>query len=93
MLNYIWGFLVVISIVCGVATGKIDGVTNALFDGANGAVTTVLSFSGAVVMWCGMLKIAEKSGLTRVFAKLIRPLRACFFRILTKIRLRLRQFP
>lgn len=84
LLNYIWGFLVVISIVCGVATGKIDGVTNALFDGANGAVTTVLSFSGAVVMWCGMLKIAEKSGLTRVFAKLIRPLTRMLFPNLDK---------
>lgn len=84
LLNYIWGFLVIISIGCGFATGKIDGVTNALFDGSNGAVTTVLSFSGAVVMWCGMLKIAEKSGLTKVFAKLIRPLTRVLFPRLDK---------
>lgn len=84
MLNYIWGFLVIISIVCSFALGKTDSVTNALFDGANGAVTTVLSFSGAVVMWCGMLKIAEKSGFTKVFAKLIRPLTRVLFPRLDK---------
>lgn len=84
MLNFIWGFLIIISILCGFATGKADSVTNALFDGANGAVTTVLSFSGAVVMWCGMLKIAEKSGLTKVFSKLIRPLTRVLFPRLDK---------
>ena len=84
MLNYIWGFLVIISILCGIATGNIDSVTNAAFEGANNAVTTVMSFAGAVVMWCGMLKIAEKSGLTKVFTALIRPLTRVLFPKLDK---------
>ena len=72
------------SVITGIATGNIDSVTNAAFEGANNAVTTVMSFAGAVVMWCGMLKIAEKSGLTKVFTALIRPLTRVLFPKLDK---------
>lgn len=84
MINYIWAFLVAVSVITGILTGNIDSVTSAAFEGANSAVTTVLSFAGAVVMWCGMLKIAEKSGLTRAFTAVIRPITGILFPKLDK---------
>ena len=35
MINYIWAFLVAVSVITGILTGNIDCVTNAAFDSAS----------------------------------------------------------
>ncbi len=84
MINFIWGFLIIISIICACITGNVDKLTSAAFEGANSAVQTILGFAGAMIMWCGMLKIAEKSSLTKIFAKLISPITGLLFPSLKK---------
>lgn len=84
MINYIWGFLILISVICAFFTGNLEKLTSAAFDGANSSVQTLLGFAGAMIMWCGMLKIAEKSNLTKIFANLIRPLTKILFPNLKK---------
>lgn len=84
MINYIWGFLIVISVICAIITGNLDKLTSAAFEGANNAVETLLGFAGAMVMWCGMLKIAEKSSLTKIFARIISPVTRILFPNLKK---------
>lgn len=84
MINIIWGFLIVFSIIISFFTNTVDEVVNAAFLGANEAIKTVFGFAGAMAMWCGMIKIAEKSGLTDIFAKLIRPITSFLFPNLKK---------
>jgi len=68
MLNYIWVFMIIISFVCACVTGRLPDLSSAMIKAAEDALTLVISISGVMALWSGFLKIAEKSGLTKVFA-------------------------
>jgi len=61
-----------------------DLTVNALFNGANDAINSLFSFAGSMIMWCGMMQIASKSGLTNIFVKLISPVTRIIFPKLKK---------
>ena len=73
MLNYIWGIMIIISILCASITGRIENVSNAIFSGAENAVKFIISITGMMALWTGLIKIAEESGLTDIIAKILSP--------------------
>ena len=73
-MNYIFYFLIVISIVAGALNGKLDDVVNAILSGAELSVKVAFSLIGIMAFWLGMMKIAEKSGLVAIISKLIKPI-------------------
>lgn len=79
MINYIWLFLIVMSIVTAFFTGRINDVTNSILLSAKAAVTIALSLIGIMAFWLGIVKLAEKSGLMHIIAKIIRPITAFLF--------------
>ena len=74
MLNYIWFFLIAASLVFGAANGRLPDISDALMDGAGEAVELSVFLMGGMCAWLGFLKIAEKSGLTNLLARLLSPL-------------------
>lgn len=74
MLNWIWLGLVVVSVLVGAATGRLDAVTRAAFDGARSAVEISLGLVGIMALWLGIMRIAEASGAVHLLARAIRPL-------------------
>lgn len=72
-MNYIWSFMVVISLMCAVFTGRIDETVNAVFEGASSAVATLFSFAGAMCFWTGIMKISERCGISDVIRRIISP--------------------
>ncbi|MBR6407673.1 MAG: spore maturation protein A [Clostridia bacterium] len=74
MMNYIWAFIIIVSLIFAVFTGNIPAVSSAMISGAQSAVEIVLGLLGAMCMWNGLMKIAEESRLTGKIAKLISPL-------------------
>lgn len=72
-MNYIWSAMIIVSVVSAVITGKVDETVNAVFEGASTAVTTLISFAGVMCFWTGIMKIAEKSGVSAFIMKLISP--------------------
>lgn len=79
MMNYIWAGLMLFSLVVAAFTGRLDATMQAAFTGANQAITVVLGFIGVMSLWTGLMRIAERSGLTKVFARAIRPLGRLIF--------------
>ena len=79
MLNYVWFFLIVAGFIFGAVNGKLDQVTKAAIDSANGAVTLCIGLAGVMCLWVGIMKIAEKSGLTNNIAKVTMPLVTLLF--------------
>src|SRR5665647_49644 len=79
MLNYVWFFLIVAGFIFGAVNGKLDQVTKAAIDSANGAVTLCIGLAGVMCLWVGIMKIAEKSGLTDKIAKVTMPLVTLLF--------------
>ena len=71
-MNYIFYFLIVISIIAGALNGKLSDVVNAILAGADLSVKVAFSLIGIMAFWLGMMKIAEKSGLVTIIAKIIK---------------------
>ena len=72
-MNYIFYFLIVISIVVGALNGRLSEVVNSILTGAELSVKVAFSLIGIMAFWLGMMKIAEKCGLIALIAKLIKP--------------------
>lgn len=72
-MNYIFYFLIVISVISGAVNGKLSDVVNSILTGAELSVKVAFSLIGIMAFWTGMMKIAEKSGLVEIIAKIIKP--------------------
>ncbi len=78
-MNYIWYFLIVISIIFGAINGTLNDVANAIFSGTQLSVKIVLTLIGIMTFWLGIMKIAEKSGIVEFIAKLLTPIAKLIF--------------
>lgn len=72
-MNYIFYFLIVISIIAGAVNGRLQDVVNAILTGAELSVKVAFSLIGIMAFWLGMMKIADKCGLISVIARIIKP--------------------
>ena len=78
-MNYIFYFLIVISIIAGAINGRLTDVVNAILSGAELSVKVAFSLIGIMAFWLGMMKIAKQCGLIEIIAKLIKPVTKCLF--------------
>ena len=88
MLKIIWSFFFLSSFAAALwqcAGGNLQvwsSLVEAMFTSAKSAFTIALNLTGLLCLWLGLLKIAEGSGITEAFAKLLRPL---FKRIMPEV--------
>lgn len=73
-MNYIFFFIIAISIIFGFINGRLDEVVKALLESCNIAVKVAFSLIGIMAFWLGIMRIAEKSKLINRVSKLIFPL-------------------
>ncbi len=73
MVGYIWAFLIGIGIIYSFFSGNIGVVNESILAGVNEALDLILNLLPVIVLWTGILKIAEVSGLLDKFARLLRP--------------------
>jgi len=78
-MNYIFYFLIIISVIAGALNGKLQDVVNAILDGADLSVKVAFSLIGIMAFWLGIMKIAEKSGLINIIAKILKPIASKLF--------------
>lgn len=83
-MNYIFVFLILISIITAIYTGKIEEVTNELLNATQRAVQVSIGLIGIIAFWLGIAKIAQKSGLINLISKLISPILKLIFNELPK---------
>ncbi len=74
MLNYIWSFIVVLSIVCSVLLGNTENLSNALINSGASSIELILTMAGIMCLWSGIMNIATDSGFTAFTAKIFSPL-------------------
>ena len=84
MMNYIWSGMVLLSIVCAFINGKAADLTDAIIEAGNQAVTVFITLYGIMVLWGGLMKIAEKSGVTAFVGKIMYPVLHLLFPKLKK---------
>lgn len=74
MLGYIWALMILVSICCSVITGRTEALAAAIGDSADQAIKLLITMAGTMCLWTGMMKIADKSGVTAAAARLLSPL-------------------
>ena len=79
MVSYIWLFLIIIGIGYSFLTGNLDIINDSILTNGNDALDLMLSILTIIVLWTGIMKIAEVSGLLRKFAKLVEPILSRLF--------------
>lgn len=84
MLNYIWGFMVLVGIIVGTFTGRITEVSNAAIQSAKEAVNLCITMLGVMSLWMGLMKVAEKAGIIKALTKAMSPVIRFFFPRLPK---------
>ena len=79
MLGKIFGGLVLLSLVAGILLGNTAELSNAVLDGAKGAVELTLSLCGIMSLWCGIMRVMEKAGMIEKLSALLKPMLKIFF--------------
>lgn len=74
MLNYLWGFMIVVGIVVGVINGDIAKVSTASINSAKEAITLCITMLGVMSLWTGIMQVAKRAGITDAFTKVLRPI-------------------
>ncbi len=81
MINYIWAFFFVGAFIAAAVQCLFFGnaliwdvMANSVFDSAKTAFSISINLTGILCFWLGMLKIAEKAGITELLAKALYPL-------------------
>ena len=80
MINYIWFIMIFFGLIVGIFTGNGEGMSNAIISSINSTVTFIIGLVGLMCFWCGVMKIAEKSGFTEKLAKVMKPILKIIFK-------------
>lgn len=79
MINAIWFFMIFTGLFLSFVKGNTEAVVNAALKGGVSAVEITVGLMGVICIWCGIMKVAEKSGLTDILGKLLTPLLKILF--------------
>lgn len=84
LVNYIWFFMIVFGILFGILTGRGEIVSKAIVKSTSSTVELVIGLVGIMSLWCGVMRIAQKSGLTDKLAKILNPILKFLFKDASK---------
>jgi len=73
VLNWIWLCLILIAVLFGALTGRMEAVQDAAFASAKGAVNLVISMTGFMIFMLGLMEVAKQGGLLRFIARTLAP--------------------
>ena len=71
---WVWTGMVLLSLVFGLLTGRLDDVANAALEGARSAIDLSISMAGILCLWSGVMEVMSACGLSASLARAFRPL-------------------
>ena len=78
-MTIIWTGMIMISILCGLATGRGPDVAAAAVEGTSAAVQLALSIAGMLCLWTGVMEVMRQSGLADKLSRLLAPVLRLLF--------------
>ncbi len=79
MLNGIFLFLILLSVLLAAATGQSQQLTAAIVDSARSAVDLAIGLVGLMAFFLGLMKVAQDAGLLRILARAVSPVMRLLF--------------
>lgn len=73
-MNYVWGFLMVGAVICGMVTGRTSAVSEAVLSGGTKGVELCITLLSMMVLWGGLTAIMQQSGLSSLLGKFLSPM-------------------
>lgn len=80
MINKIWCFFIIISIIFSLLNGKIEEVNQSIFLSINETVQMIINLFGSMCFWCGIIQIISETTLQEKIKKIIAPLNKRIFK-------------
>lgn len=80
MINYIWFLMIFSGVIVGLITGRGDAISIAIMKSTDSTVNLIFGLAGVMCFWCGVMKVAEKSGFTNKLAKILKPILKLIFK-------------
>lgn len=80
MINYIWFILIFLGSIVGILNGSGEVISKSIIDSCGNTVSFIIELAGIMCFWCGVMKIAEKSGFTDRLAKVLKPILRLIFK-------------
>ncbi|OON97375.1 MAG: nucleoside recognition protein [Epulopiscium sp. Nele67-Bin005] len=74
MLNYLWSFMVIFSIIMSIFGGDMRGLTTEMLNSSQTALKICFETAGVLAMWMGIMRIAEKANLIDTLAVRMTPI-------------------
>ena len=72
-MTVIWSGMVLVSVLCGLATGRGPEVAAAAGAGAAAAVELCLSIAGMMCLWTGVMEVMRRAGLADALSRMLYP--------------------
>lgn len=80
MINKIWFFIIAFSVAFAATNGRLELLNQEIFASLKSSLDLSLGLLGSMMLWCGLLKAAEKAGLVEKLSSIIRPAVGLLFR-------------
>lgn len=80
VINKIWFYMIVTAVAFAATGGRLEALTEGIFSSLQASIDLGIGLAGGMMLWCGILKVAERSGLVDGIAALLRPVMRLLFR-------------
>lgn len=79
MINIIWGIFIIVGILYSVINGNIEIINDEIINAGKDSLDLVMDIMPLLVVWMGLMKIADKSGLIKKISSLLGPILSKLF--------------
>lgn len=79
MINKLWFYMIVIAVAFAATGGRLETLTEEIFVSLRSSIDLGIGLLGGMMLWCGVLKVAERSGLVDNISSFIRPVMRMIF--------------
>lgn len=79
MMNFVFAGMMLLGVVSALVCGRMEEVSTALLGGCGQAVELLLGLTGSMCLWCGLMQVADRAGLTQKLSRLLAPLMGLLF--------------
>lgn len=84
MVNKIWGSFIVVGLCYGFMTGKVEVMNQEIITCGESSLKLFFGLFPMMILWSGIMKIAEEAGVLSFLSKLLQPLFSLIFPELKK---------
>ena len=79
IMGWVWVIILFFSIVSSIINHSGSSLATAILQGAQSGVTLTISMAGSILLWSGVGKLMERTGMTSMLSRLLHPLLSRIF--------------